>query len=245
MNYEDIFSQRGGDYDRAMRTFERARDEEFRLPLRLANVTPGEVVIDVPAGGGYLARHLPESCTWHGHEPCAALAGDGGLDQALLPLPWPNGFADLAMSIAGVHHLSDKRPLFRELRRVLKPDGRLMLADVHEASAVARFLDDFVGDNNSTGHDGSYLGEHTLQELRETGWQIVSAQRRAYSWRFDSSESLGRFCHQLFDLCKCGWQETAEAARERLGVTEDASGCQLHWELYFILAVPAGKAAKT
>ena len=238
MNYEDIFAQRGGRYDHAMRTFEHARDEEFRIPLQLAKVKPGEVVIDVPAGGGYLAEYLPEGCTWHGHEPCAALAGNGGLDQALLPLPWPDGFSDLAVSIAGVHHLQDKRPLFRELRRVLKPDGRLMLADVHEASAVARFLDGFVGDNNSTGHEGSYLGQHTLEELRETGWTIISAERRAYSWRFDSTESLGSFCHQLFDLRKCTWQETVKAARETPGVTEDATGCHLHWELYFILAAP-------
>lgn len=240
MNYEEIFTQRGGDYDRAMREFAHARDEEFRLPLQLAKVKPGEVVIDVPAGGGYLADHLPAGCKWHGHEPCADFTGGGReLNQALLPLPWSNGFADLAISIAGVHHLEDKRPLFRELRRVLHSQGRLMLADVHEGSAVARFLDGFIGNNNSTGHQGRYLGEHTLEELRETGWEIISAERRAYPWRFDDIESLGRFCHQLFDLRQCSWQETARAVRAEPGVSEHASGCNLNWELYFILAVPS------
>src|SRR5690554_6300970 len=240
MNYEEIFAQRGGDYDRAMREYANARDEEFLLPLRLAGVKPGEVVADVPAGGGYLANYLPPGCQWHGHEPCADFMGGGQeLNQALLPLPWSDGFADLALSIAGVHHLRDKRPLLRELRRVIKPQGRLMLADVHEGSAVARFLDNFVGSNNSTGHEGSYLGPHTLEDLRASGWNIVRAQRMTYPWRFDSKESLGRFCHQLFDLRRCGWEETLRAAQQGPGVAASGDGWQLNWELYFILAEPA------
>ena len=240
MNYEEIFAERGGNYDRAMREYARARDEEFRLPLDMAGIKPGEVVVDVPAGGGYLANHLPKGCQWHGHEPCADFTGGGqGLNQALLPLPWPDAFADLAVSIAGVHHLRNKRPLLRELRRVIKPHGRLMLADVDEGSPVARFLDGFVGDNNSTGHEGSYLGSRTLEDLRGSGWTIVQAQRRACPWRFDSEESLGRFCHCLFDLRRCDWQETLKAAHEGPGVTITDEGCQLNWALYFILAEPA------
>lgn len=240
MNYEQIFAERGGSYHAAMREQPRARDDEFRLPLELAQVRAGEVVIDVPAGGGYLRDYLPEGCQWHGHEPCASFQGQPTVpDAALLPLPWADDFADLAVSVAGVHHILDKRPLFSELHRVVRPRGRLMLADVHEQSAVARFLDDYVGAHNSTGHEGIYLGPHTLDELTTSGWRIVSARRHQYGWRFDSREALGRFCHRLFDLQQGDWQRTLAAASDILQVSEGENGIDLAWELYCILAEPA------
>jgi SAM-dependent methyltransferase len=240
MNYEEIFRLRGGAYDHAMQLAPEARREEFLLPIEWAGLRAGEIVVDVPAGGGYLRRYLPAGVAWRGHEPCSSFeAGREVPDVPLLPLPWPDASADAALSIAGVHHLEDKRPLFAEVRRVLRPTGRFVLADAHEGSGVSRFLDDFVGRYNSTGHTGIYLGERTRRDLEETGFEVVRAERVAYAWWFRSRADLGRFARLLFDVRQVDDGEVAEAVERILGTVARDGEIGMRWELYFLRAEPA------
>jgi SAM-dependent methyltransferase len=238
-SYEDLFQLRGAPYDRAMTRFPEARAEEFLNTIARAALAPGAAVADVPAGGGYLARYLPAGCRWMGHEPCASFGhGASGQDRDLLPLPWADGAADAALSIAGVHHLADKRPLFAELARVVKPGGRLVLADVHEGSAVSRFLDGWVDRHNSTGHRGDYLGPHTLDELEQSGWTVLSAERVPFHWRFDDVVGMGEFCHGLFDLRTSRPADTARTIEAELGVDPLPGGVGMRWELFMVAATP-------
>lgn len=238
MNYEDIFKARGAAYALAMRRWPDARAAEFQLPIRKLAPAAGAVVIDIPSGGGDLARYLPSGVRWHGHEPCATFFSDAPVarDAALLPLPWPDGFADAAFSIAGVHHLDDRAPLYREIGRVLRPGGRCIVADVHRDSRVARFLDDFVGRHNSTGHAGRYLSASEIDVLQSGGLAVRSAQRLHYRWWFDSHASLGEFCRLLFDLRDVGTDEVVDAAATMLGVTEAGGRVGLAWDLFMICA---------
>jgi len=239
-NYEELFQLRGAPYDGAMTRFPEARREEFLNTIARANLSPGARVGDVPAGGGYLARYLPQGCTWLGHEPCASFGhGVTGQDRDLLPLPWGDASVDAALSVAGVHHLDDKAPLFTELARVVRPDGRLVLADVHEASAVSRFLDGWVDRHNSTGHVGSYLGDHTIDELRRAGFDIVSAERVPFHWRFSTLDDMGEFAHRLFDLRSSTPSETARTIAAELGVDALPDGVGMRWELFMVAAAPA------
>jgi SAM-dependent methyltransferase len=240
MNYEEIFRLRGGAYDHAMQLAPEARREEFLLPIEWAGLRAGETVVDVPAGGGYLRRYLPAGVAWRGHEPCSSFnEGDDGRDVPLLPLPWPDGSADAALSIAGVHHLEDKRQLFAEVRRVLRPTGRFVLADAHEGSAVSRFLDEFVGLHNSTGHSGIYLGAHTRGDLEAAEFEVVRAERVAYAWWFHSRADLGRFARLLFDVRYVDDGDVAEAVERILGTVERNGEIGMRWELYFLRAQPS------
>lgn len=237
MNYEQSFLERGRDYDAAMLAWPDARREEFECAIRLAGLAGGERVIDVPAGGGYLARYLPAGCAWFGHEPCASfLRGGARAADSMLPLPWTDGFADVAISVAGVHHMDDKRPLFEEIHRVLRPAGRFVLADVHRDSAVARFLDDFAGRYIPTGHVGSYLDERTPVELADAGFEVLQAQRRNYHWWFPDRRALAAFCSGLFGLSGVDEDTVLQAADSLLGTTTGAAGIGLRWELFAILA---------
>lgn len=237
MNYEDIFDQRGGAYHEAMCRWPEVRRDDFLLPLQWAGLRAGERLIDVPAGGGYLRRYLPLGCDWFGHEPCASFHDEGaGPDRRLLPLPWPDHFAHAAISIAGVHHLADKQPLFGELARTLLPGGRLVLADVQANSAVARFLDDFVGRHNSTGHQGRYLDATTPAQLGMAGFTVLRAEHLRYCWWFDDPADMGGFCRLLFAMKGVTDAEVADAIGQHLGTIERDGRFGMNWELYCVLA---------
>jgi SAM-dependent methyltransferase len=238
--YQELFDQRGSAYDRAMRRYPDARRQEFEQAVAAAGLGPGMVVADVPAGGGYLQAYLPPGCTCLGHEPCASFTNHGavaGQPAPLLPLPWGHASVDAAISLAGVHHLDDKRPLFSELRRVVRPGGRLVVSDVATASAVARFLDGYVGGHNSTGHEGAFLDERTLRELAEAGWIVEKAAIRDFQWVFPDRTAMAVFCHELFDLRSSSLADTQAAIEDQLGVNTLANGrTAMHWSLMTISA---------
>ncbi len=235
MNYQQIFELRGAAYDQAMLTCPDSRAEEFVQAVRRADLTPGMRVGDVPSGGGYLQRWLPEGVTWLGHDPCGEFLAHRTESTvegtALLPLPWADGELDCVISLAGVHHLEDKQPLWREIHRCLRPGGRVVVSDVAEGSAVARFLDDYVGAHNSTGHDGHFLTEALIHELERAGFIDITASLEPVLWRFADEPTMAKFCQRLFDLGRTPWQHTLAEIHRRLGVVRVPEGVGMRWEL--------------
>lgn len=240
-DYVEVFQARGSSYDLAMRNYPTARDEEFQQLVRRASPKPGDCLADIPAGSGYLKRHLPDSCHWLGHEPCTAFGVRATTHQNaqahFLPLPWSKETIDIAVSLAGVHHLDDKRPLFKEIFQVVRPGGKFVLSDVLEGSAVAHFLDDFVGRNNATGHDGSFLNRGTLATLEESGWRIDSAEVVNFHWCFSSVEDMEDFCTDLFGLRGLRRGEIFQAINTILSVVERPNGkLGMAWSLFTIVS---------
>lgn len=246
-SYADLFELRGTSYDQAMQVWPHARHQEFEQMLQMIPFHDGMVVADVPAGGGYLQRYLPTGCIWLGHEPCATFSdhhasAKGVLGQALLPLPWQNERVDIMVSLAGVHHQADKRPLFADMHRVTREGGFFILSDVAAHSPVAHFLDEFVGSHNSTGHDGIYLDESTAKDLEATGWKIRSDKRARFHWMFQTVQDMTEFCRKLFDIRSASDAEIYDAVEDHLGVDvmepKQAGGDMIgmRWELRTILA---------
>lgn len=239
-SYTEHFDERGSAYENAMQRYPHARDDEFLQLIRAAALSHGMTVADVPAGGGYLQRYLPNGTRWLGHEPCASFTNHGSAANdsvPLLPLPWQDATIDCAMSLAGVHHLADKRPLFQELARVLKPQGRLVLSDVAESSAVARFLDEFVGAHNSTGHEGIYLNNTTTHDLSSAGFTVANVEHVDIIWRLASEDELAQFCKQLFDLRDVTDAQVAQAIHDYLGFEQMADQTVgMKWQLTTITA---------
>lgn len=241
--YEDMFVQRGSAYDRAMRRLPQARAAEFAQVIARADMRSGQVVADVPAGGGYLRGFLPAGVAWVGHEPCASFQGGqhgaSSSGRPLLPFPWEDASMDRVICLAGLHHQEDKIPFHSEARRVLRPSGRYVLSDVPADSPVAAFLDGFIGAHNSTGHSGTYLDGRTQSELSAAGLRIVSDELVRFLWIFRDVSELGEFCHGLFDLRTASPRSVAEAAAEQLGVEVVPEGVGLRWELRTVVATTA------
>lgn len=242
--YNELFQFRGSSYDLAMQSFPDARDQEFLQVMKYASPDEGMIVADVPAGGGYFKRYLPQGVIWLPHEPCSSFINhrhssrDKQSSAPLLPLPWEHNMVDILFSIAGIHHIENKIPLFKEFSRVLRPDGKLVISDVADGSPVALFLDEYVGKYNSTGHDGIFLGDDTFNQLEISGWLCESSSIEKFYWIFNNRTDMARFCHGLFDISKTDYEHTIHEIEKRLGVVDFPDGrVGMNWSLMTISAV--------
>lgn len=235
--YVKIFDLRGSAYDRAMQAFPDARAEEFGQLIAPLDLHTGAVVGDVPAGGGYLRRFLPEHCRWQGHDPSVGFTGHGRRTDEqssgrLVPLPWADNTLDAVVSLAGVHHLEDKRTLFKALAAATCPGGRFVLSDVEKGSVPAIFLDGFVGDWNSTGHEGRFLDHNTAAELCDSGWVVQDCRSVHFHWKFNSRSELVDFVGQLFDVSRAGPAAIELAVETGPGIEQFADGTiGMRWSL--------------
>jgi SAM-dependent methyltransferase len=122
-------------------------------PFSLRRLVPGERVVDVGSGGGFdsffAAAHVGESRAVIGVDmteemlaksrSTAAAMGLPNVDfrEGLAEeLPVEDGWADVVISNGVINLCADKRQVFSEIRRVLRPGGRLQFADIANGKPV-------------------------------------------------------------------------------------------------------------
>lgn len=245
--YADIFALRGRAYDEACQRFPEASRDEAELFLALADLKPGETVVDVPAAGGYLSAFvttpdvrmiaIDPSPVMH------ALCRERVRESLLAPmhaLPLPDASVDVVLCLAGLHHEQDLHRVFAELRRVLRPAGRLTIAEVATGTAPATFLNGFVHEHSSLGHRGTFLDDAFLGELRASGFRLSVNRAASYPWRFASRLDIGECLHRMFGIDLAEPVAIAAAVESILGVDElDDGRVGMRWTLRHVLAHPA------
>jgi SAM-dependent methyltransferase len=76
------------------------------------------------------------------------------------PITWlPDGSADLALCALAIEYVDDRVAALRELRRVLRPDGALVLSRQHPTGDWLR-------------HGGNYFDVRVISETWSKGWQV-------------------------------------------------------------------------
>lgn len=113
-------------------------DHRVRVARDLIPSRPGGLLIDLGAGDGFVAGALAAAAGARlavavdvGHPaPLAPIAGRVVRVGAPLPgpLPFPDGCADIVVSLEAIEHLLDPDALLLEARRLLAPGGRLVLS---------------------------------------------------------------------------------------------------------------------
>jgi len=242
-NYGAIFDGRAASYDRAMRCVPDARKREFDHLLKLADLKKGEIVCDFPSGGGYIADRIDQPVDLTLMETSTVffeLCNQRPNVNTRLVTEDDLGCADhfdKILSLAGLHHMADRPGFFDTCHHALKDQGPLCLADVAANSRVGSFLNEFVDLHCPGGHEGIFIDDQILDEMRTAGFSIESAQRENYPWIFSSVDEMVRYCGLLFGIDHVADSEIERGLESYLGYRETDSGVLLEWELYFIRAV--------
>ena len=233
-DYRAIFAARGDRYHAAMRRHPLARRAEFAQLFAHVPVAPGQRVLDLPAGGGYLAQALPDGAALVSLELSGGFGG--GAEVVDFAQPWRWGRFDHAVCLAALHHVDAQDDFLARLLGTLVPGGTLHLADVVAGSGIARFLDDFVGRYNGTGHSGEYLRDDRAR-FSALG-DIARCAGLDCPWAFPDEAALLDFSGRLFGLVDCPAPLLREALHELVGVRSTPAGIELAWRLLYVDVAP-------
>ncbi|HEY2601843.1 MAG TPA: methyltransferase domain-containing protein [Thermoleophilaceae bacterium] len=171
--------------------------EQRRLTLAALELAPGERVLDIGCGPGYLAAEMAETVgaggLVRGVDPSAPMLGlaarrEPSGDAArielsegdALSLPVPDSSFDVAVSTQVYEYVADIPAALAEARRALRPGGRILILDTDWDSIVWRSSDDermarvlSAWDEHLAHRD---LPRHLPQLLDEGGFKLSKAQ---------------------------------------------------------------------
>ena len=123
-----------------------------------------------------------------------------------------------------------------EVQRMLTNKGLFGLADVMYGSNTDRFLNVFVDQFNSMGHDGVFLDQMTVQQLSDCGFTVLYDSMRTCYWRFERREHMTDFFQGLFGLDKATDKDIEEGIESYLGYRQTDGQFWVDWDLYFVKA---------
>lgn len=127
--------------------------------VAVANVRPGDHVLDIAGGTGDLARAFARQVGEQGsvvltdiNEAMLRVGRDRLLDEGLaLPtvvcdaekLPWSDGRFDLVSVAFGLRNMTHKDRALAEMNRVLRPGGRLLVLEFSQVAAPLKPIYDW------------------------------------------------------------------------------------------------------
>lgn len=249
-DYKDVFEARGHLYNDAMTRFPQARDRELNALLDRVLLEPGMAVVDAPAGGGYVAEGVHARagqdvrlfCVEPSPRFSAAIRVPCRiLNESLHETSLPDASVDVVLSLAGLHHVADRQPIYDEWARLLRPGGTVAVADVAVDTPTGGFLNTFVDAHVDGGHDGIFIGESEFSTgLEAAGLKVEADSLESVPWEFPDREALGAFCRELFGVTGVPVEQVAGALERQVGVTGTPAGVALDWQLRYAVARKPG-----
>jgi SAM-dependent methyltransferase len=229
MEYKEAFTNRATRYDYAIEKYGTALREEFLTALKVLDLKPNESLVNIPAGGIPLDVYIDQALNikYLAFEPL-----EGHCEFTAIPVM--DSSIDKIITLASFHHVQEKRTqALCEFRRILKDQGTLVIGDVIQGSPQAHWLNVFVNEYNSNGHNGFFLTEAETVEIEKLGFKVC-VWRHVYDWTFDNDDNAVDFVRNLFGLDRI--PNTREGSAMLLGAMKDILGYKdnkFQWQLMY------------
>jgi SAM-dependent methyltransferase len=210
------------DYSGLARRLEPAAD----ALVDAAGLQPGERVLDVAAGTGNVAIRAAARGTRVTAADIAPRMVQLGQERTgpavewieadVEELPIPDNAVDVVLSAFGVVFAPRPEVALAQLRRVLKPGGRLALtawATDGCIAARARVIRQFTPPDPAVPDTLSWGDPQILQQRLATEFTDVHIERRALPWHFDSPQQMTEF----YNTHSAAYLAAKQAAGDRAG----------------------------
>jgi len=165
-------------------------------PVALALLREGETVLDLGSGAGidcFLAankvgksgRIIGVDMTSEMIEKARENAREDGYENVefrlgeIENLPVADGLIDVVISNCVINLVPDKRKAFKEIFRVLKPGGRMLISDIVLLKALPKFVRDSVAGYVSC-ISGAIKRDEYMRIVEETGFQDIRIINESY-----------------------------------------------------------------
>ena len=211
MEYNNVFSVRAKSYASAMRLYPDVMLNEFKNAAKIIcdglDLSDKNIVINIPSAIDRIEEFLPNEVLYVPLEINDEFIKEDVENKttkcSLFSIPFYNEMVDRVLSLACLHHsnLDERKKFYEETKRVLKKNGKLIIGDVCKGSIQEEWLNIFVNEYNSLGHDGKFFNEEDMCLLESCGF-TVEKKIIEYDWKFESKTSMIDFCIKLFYLDK-------------------------------------------
>lgn len=239
LKYSDIFNKRGLEYHKAMVMLPNSRDNEFLNITKQVKFSLDMIVVDVPSGGNYLKNFLPKSINYIPLETSSSFADINNTKICdWSQLPFENSSIDVIIVCAAFHHVSneDRLKFKEEAIRVLKSNGKLVIADVQKGSKIDNFLNGFVNEQNSMGHNGEFLETNFCIEYETKKLIAEKDVVIDFPWVLSSeTEESMKYVQLLFGLDKANTEQIEKYLTKNLNLTKNNNNkLQIDWQLRYV-----------
>lgn len=160
-------------------------------------ISEGSAILDVGCGTGsallILAKKRPTLLAGIdispksiavAREKLSGLGADLRAADVEAGLPWPDGSFDVVTMTAVIHHLPHPETFLQHVRRVLKPEGRLIVAEPLFFFPILQIENLFLKIYPLNG-DLHFFSRHGLRRiLRRGGFQTIAQRRAAFFARY-------------------------------------------------------------
>ena len=230
-DYQLIFQKRASDYHFAMQQYPNARFHEFNSLISTTDFTTINEVLDIPSGGGYLKHFLPNHI-----KVTSTDFSEGFINNEIKlvspeKLPFESNTFDTIFSLSGMHHLKNVSLFVEECLRVVENEGSFVFADVKKDTPIDIFLNQFVNEYNSLGHEGNFFYEDYFENYPNIQENIVECKYNEYPFVFNTKEEMILFFKLFFGLDKANDVVIFEGIRDILGLKYTKTGIEVNWGL--------------
>lgn len=206
LDYDDVYIGPQRDPDGVVRDPYTERDrklEDLAQEIAFVNSLPPGRILDVGCGLGFFLSGVASGWEKHGQEvskPCTEYAAQfcttfrGTLEEAR----YPDSHFDVVVSMSVVEHIPDPMPTMREMWRVLKPGGKLVLRTPNFDSGVARRFGERYRLLQTPGHVTLFSDTSLRAALHDIGFTVDRCEYPFFETRHFTMENFAR----LFDTSK-------------------------------------------